>query len=84
MYIVIQFTTNADSLAPIYFVKSQLPNIFEKIDNVRDMAIRTEDFIVIMTVDIQKLDLTKRNMKPSMSALKELLMPSRYQWQYLV
>ena len=56
----------------------------EKFDTVRDRASRTEDTIVIMTADIKKLHSTKQNMTLSMTALKRLLIPSRYLRWYLV
>lgn len=71
-----QSATNADSLSRITAAKTELTELLENIDMVRERAVRTEDAISAMTADIKKLDHTKRNLTLSMTVLKRLQMLS--------
>ncbi|KAK9465282.1 Vps53-like protein [Lipomyces arxii] len=53
---------------------TELATIFSHIETVRDRAVVAEDVITGMTVDIRKLDDTKRNLTTSMTMLKRLQM----------
>jgi vacuolar protein sorting-associated protein 53 len=54
--------------------KSELADLFRKIEGVRERAVQTEQAITEMTADIKRLDNTKRNLTVSMTALKRLQM----------
>lgn len=54
--------------------KSELGELFAKIESVRERALQTERTITEMTADIKRLDSTKRNLTLSMTALKRLQM----------
>ncbi|KAF8242827.1 hypothetical protein K440DRAFT_647787 [Wilcoxina mikolae CBS 423.85] len=69
-----QSATNADSLARISAARTDLSELFDNIDTVRERAMRTEEAITAMTADIKKLDSTKRNLTLSMTMLKRLQM----------
>lgn len=71
-----QISTNDASLRRVETAKKDLAELFQRIDNVRERAIRTEMTITEMTADIKKLDGTKRNLTVSMTALKRLQMLS--------
>lgn len=69
-----QTTSDVSSVRRIQAAKSELPELFKQIDNVRDRAVQTEQSITEMTADIKRLDNTKRNLTLSMTALKRLQM----------
>lgn len=58
----------------IQAAKSELADLFKKIESVRERAMQTEQTITDMTADIKRLDSTKRNLTLSMTALKRLQM----------
>lgn len=51
-----------------------MSELFKKIEDVRERALRTEEAIKEMTADIKQLDNTKKNLTLSMTALKRLQM----------
>ncbi len=69
-----QSTSDADSVRRIQEAKADLAELFQKVEGVRERAIRTEETITEMTADIKRLDNTKRNLTLSMTALKRLQM----------
>lgn len=69
-----QSTSDADSVKRIQEAKADLAELFQKVEGVRERAIRTEETITEMTADIKRLDNTKRNLTLSMTALKRLQM----------
>lgn len=69
-----QAQSDLQSVERIQATKSELVDLFRKIENVRERAIRTEQTIMDMTADIKRLDGTKRNLALSMTALKRLQM----------
>lgn len=69
-----QSTADAKSVKQIQAAKTDLAELFRKVENVRERAIQTEQAITEMTADIKKLDNTKRNLTLSMTALKRLQM----------
>ncbi|KAL4762909.1 putative GARP complex subunit Vps53 [Aspergillus foveolatus] len=69
-----QVTSNAESVERIQAAKSDLSELFKKIDDVRDRASKTEQSITEMTADIKQLDNAKKNLTQSMTALKRLQM----------
>lgn len=74
--VITQSATNADSLSRITTAKTELTELLENVDMVRERAVRTEGAISAMTADIKKLDHTKRNLTLSMTVLKRLQMLS--------
>lgn len=62
------------SLKRMQSAKSELADLFKKIESVRMRAIQTEQTITSMTADIKRLDGTKKNLTLSMTALKRLQM----------
>ncbi|TGO58846.1 hypothetical protein BOTNAR_0173g00010 [Botryotinia narcissicola] len=62
------------SLKRMQSAKSELADLFRKIESVRTRAIQTEQTITSMTADIKRLDGTKKNLTLSMTALKRLQM----------
>jgi vacuolar protein sorting-associated protein 53 len=54
--------------------KAELAELFQRIEDVRERALRTERNITEMTADIKQLDNTKKNLTLSMTALKRLQM----------
>lgn len=66
-------TTN-DSVARMSAAKTELAELFRKVESVRTRAIETEQTITSMTAEIKRLDGTKRNLTLSMTALKRLQM----------
>ncbi|KAG8526984.1 uncharacterized protein KY384_008413 [Bacidia gigantensis] len=72
----VKHQTNADAEAVkrIQDAESDLPELFEKVENVSRRAMETEEAITDMTADIKRLDNTKRNLTLSMTALKRLQM----------
>ncbi|KAJ5803544.1 uncharacterized protein N7503_005994 [Penicillium pulvis] len=69
-----QVTSNAESVERIQTAKSDLSELFKKIDDVRERAMKTEQAITDMTADIKQLDNAKKNLTLSMTALKRLQM----------
>lgn len=69
-----QATSHAESVQRIQAAKADLTELFQKIEDVRARALRTEQAITDMTADIKSLDHTKRNLTLSMTALKRLQM----------
>ncbi|KAH7060885.1 Vps53-like protein [Macrophomina phaseolina] len=69
-----QSLSDAESVRHIQNAKQELDELFGKIEDVRDRAVRTEQAITDMTADIKRLDNTKRNLTLSMTALKRLQM----------
>ncbi|RKF60550.1 Vacuolar protein sorting-associated protein 53-like protein [Erysiphe neolycopersici] len=71
----VQQSRNSDaSLERLQCTKSELDDLFSKIESVRTRAFETEQTITSMTADIKRLDGTKRNLTLSMTALKQLQM----------
>jgi hypothetical protein len=62
------------SLKRMQSAKTELADLFKKIESVRTRAIQTEQTITSMTADIKRLDGTKKNLTLSMTALKRLQM----------
>ncbi|KIV90525.1 hypothetical protein PV10_07822 [Exophiala mesophila] len=69
-----QIQSNAECLRRMEASKSELSELFQRIESVRERAIQTERNITEMTADIKQLDNTKRNLTLSMTALKRLQM----------
>lgn len=69
-----QVTSNAESVERIQTAKTDLSELFKKIDDVRERASKTEQAITDMTADIKQLDNAKKNLTLSMTALKRLQM----------
>ena len=69
-----QVTSNAESVERIQTAKADLTELFKKIDDVRERAIKTEQEITDMTADIKQLDNAKKNLTVSMTVLKRLQM----------
>ncbi|XPS70454.1 Vacuolar protein sorting-associated protein 53 [Ascochyta lentis] len=74
VFVASQSASDADSVQRIQAAKSELADLFEKIESVRERAMQTEQTITDMTSDIKRLDSTKRNLTLSMTALKRLQM----------
>ncbi len=66
--------SNNESVERIQSAKTELAELFRKIEDVRERATQTERAITEMTADIKRLDATKRNLTLSMTALKRLQM----------
>ncbi|KAK2765340.1 Vacuolar protein sorting-associated protein 53 [Arachnomyces sp. PD_36] len=69
-----QVVSNAESVERIQTAKTDLSKLFQKIDDVRERALKTEQAITEMTADIKQLDSVKKNLTLSMTALKRLQM----------
>lgn len=69
-----QTASDADSVQRVQDAKTELADLFTKIESVRERAMQTEQTITEMTADIKRLDNTKRNLTLSMTALKRLQM----------
>ena len=69
-----QSMSDVDSVKRIREAKSDLAELFQKVESVRQRAIETEHTITEMTADIKRLDNTKKNLTLSMTALKRLQM----------
>lgn len=54
--------------------KEDMTELFKKIDDVRERALKTEQAITEMTAEIKQLDNAKKNLTLSMTALKRLQM----------
>ncbi|RMD40064.1 hypothetical protein DV735_g5052, partial [Chaetothyriales sp. CBS 134920] len=66
--------SHAECLQRMEASKAELAELFEKIDGIRERALKTEHSITEMTADIKQLDNTKKNLTLSMTALKRLQM----------
>ncbi|RMZ81211.1 hypothetical protein DV737_g2628, partial [Chaetothyriales sp. CBS 132003] len=66
--------SHAECLQRMEASKAELAELFDKIDGIRERALRTEHNISEMTADIKQLDNTKKNLTLSMTALKRLQM----------
>ena len=69
-----QAESDRQNVERIRATKSELADLFRKIETVREKAMQTEQTITEMTADIKRLDRTKRNLALSMTALKRLQM----------
>lgn len=69
-----QGRANAESLERIRAAKEDLGELFRKVEDVRERAVKTEETITEMTAEIKQLDRTKKNLTLSMTALKRLQM----------
>ncbi|KAL6249027.1 Vacuolar protein sorting-associated protein 53 [Rhinocladiella similis] len=69
-----QVRASTECLLRMQATKSELADLFERIDSVRERALQTERNITEMTADIKQLDNTKKNLTLSMTALKRLQM----------
>lgn len=69
-----QSSSDVESVRRIQNAKSELAELFRKVEGVRERAIQTEETITEMTADIKRLDNTKKNLTLSMTALKRLQM----------
>lgn len=69
-----QATSNKQSVERIQVAKEDMEELFKKIDDVRERALKTEHAITEMTADIKQLDNAKKNLMLSMTALKRLQM----------
>lgn len=69
-----QSASDVESVRRIQIAKTDLAELFQKVEGVRERAIQTEETITEMTADIKRLDNTKRNLTLSMTALKRLQM----------
>lgn len=72
--VTLQTTSDSDSVRRVQDTKSELAELFAKIEGVRERALETERAITSMTADIKRLDSTKKNLTLSMTALKRLQM----------
>ena len=72
--VVEQSTADAESLRRIQAAKKDLAELFRKVEEVRERAVKTQDTITEMTAEIKQLDHTKKNLTLSMTALKRLQM----------
>lgn len=73
-FIAQQSASDVESVERIQTAKTDLAELFRKVEGVQERAIRTEETITEMTADIKRLDNTKRNLALSMTALKRLQM----------
>ncbi|KAL9099037.1 MAG: hypothetical protein Q9163_005403 [Psora crenata] len=69
-----QSTSDVDSVKRIQEAKTDLAELFQKVEGVRLRAMQTEEAIMEMTAEIKRLDNTKKNLTLSMTALKRLQM----------
>lgn len=69
-----QSSSDVESVKRIQNAKSDLAELFRRVEGVRERAIQTEETITEMTADIKRLDNTKKNLTLSMTALKRLQM----------
>ncbi|KAK2799129.1 Vacuolar protein sorting-associated protein 53 [Onygenales sp. PD_10] len=69
-----QAASNAESVQRIQTAKADMSDLFRKIDDVRERALKTEQAITEMTAEIKQLDNAKKNLTLSMTALKRLQM----------
>ncbi|KAF2400318.1 hypothetical protein EJ06DRAFT_549039 [Trichodelitschia bisporula] len=73
-YVAAQSSSDAASVRRMQEAKSELAELFKKVEGLRERATQTEQAITEMTADIKRLDNTKRNLTLSMTALKRLQM----------
>ena len=73
-FVLHQSASDVESVRRIQIAKTDLAELFQKVEGVRERAIQTEETITEMTADIKRLDNTKRNLTLSMTALKRLQM----------
>ncbi|KAG5302880.1 vacuolar sorting-associated protein [Histoplasma capsulatum G186AR] len=69
-----QAASNAESVQRVQTAKVDMAELFKKIDDVRERALKTEQAITEMTAEIKQLDNAKKNLTLSMTALKRLQM----------
>ncbi|KAI1934223.1 Vacuolar protein sorting-associated protein 53 [Ophidiomyces ophidiicola] len=69
-----QAASNKASVERIQTAKADMAELFKKIDDVRERALKTERAITEMTADIKQLDNAKKNLTLSMTTLKRLQM----------
>lgn len=69
-----QTQSDTDSIQRIQAAKTELADLFVRVESLRERATQTEQTITEMTADIKRLDSTKRNLTVSMTALKRLQM----------
>lgn len=69
-----QDASNTQSIQRIQAAKTDMAELFQKIEDVRERAVKTEETITEMTSEIKQLDNAKRNLTLSMTALKRLQM----------
>ncbi len=69
-----QAISNGECMTRMAASQAELSDLFKKIEDVRERALRTEKNITDMTADIKQLDNTKKNLALSMTALKRLQM----------
>ncbi|EEH19110.2 hypothetical protein PABG_01429 [Paracoccidioides brasiliensis Pb03] len=69
-----QAASNAESVQRIQNAKADMTELFKKIEDVRERALKTEQAITEMTAEIKQLDNAKKNLILSMTALKRLQM----------
>ncbi|KAK2747533.1 Vacuolar protein sorting-associated protein 53 [Myotisia sp. PD_48] len=69
-----QAASNRESVERIRTTREDMAELFQKIEGVRERALKTEQTITEMTADIKQLDNAKRNLTLSMTTLKRLQM----------
>ncbi|EEQ33201.1 vacuolar protein sorting 53 [Microsporum canis CBS 113480] len=69
-----QAASNLESVERIRNAKEDMVELFKKIEEVRERALKTEQAITAMTADIKQLDNAKGNLTLSMTTLKRLQM----------
>ncbi|GBF60474.1 vacuolar protein sorting-associated protein [Trichophyton mentagrophytes] len=69
-----QAASNLESVERIRNAKEDMAELFKKIEEVRERALKTEQAITAMTADIKQLDNAKGNLTLSMTTLKRLQM----------
>ncbi|KAI5287390.1 Vacuolar protein sorting-associated protein 53, partial [Ascosphaera aggregata] len=69
-----QDMSNTQSIQRIQAAKTDMADLFQKIEDVRERAMKTEQTITEMTAEIKNLDNAKRNLTLSMTTLKRLQM----------
>ncbi|EAS33859.3 GARP complex subunit Vps53 [Coccidioides immitis RS] len=69
-----QVASNRESVERVQTAKADMAELFQKIDDVRERALKTEQAITEMTADIKQLDNAKKNLTLSMTTLKRLQM----------
>ncbi|WEW58269.1 Vacuolar protein sorting-associated protein 53 [Emydomyces testavorans] len=69
-----QAASNKENVKRIQAAKADMAELFKKIDDVRERALKTEQAITEMTADIKQLDNAKKNLTLSMTTLKRLQM----------
>jgi len=72
--VIQQSVSDSDSFQRMQAAKTDLAELFHKMNDVQTRAAETERTIADMTAEIKRLDNTKRNLTLSMTALKRLQM----------